>query len=81
MPGHIHSRDHSPTWLAQCLLRKDGALTVVYTHAEKNEGAISPNALMSLITVHFSWRETGGKKTQSKTDVYKGKISQPAHYG
>lgn len=42
MPGHIHSRDHSPTWLAQCLRRKDGALTVLYTHAEKMKEQLAP---------------------------------------
>jgi len=34
MPGYIHSRAHSPTWLAQRLLLKAGARMSARTHTE-----------------------------------------------
>lgn len=36
MPGYIHSRTHSPTWLAQRVLLKSGAVTSVHAHKQMN---------------------------------------------
>lgn len=65
MPGYIHSRAHSPTWLAQRLLLKAGAMTSEWaciharTHTHTNKCAINSNALMRRIAVHDSWSRNG----------------------
>lgn len=70
MPGYIHSRTHSPTWLAQRLLLKAGALTSAHTHThactQTNRRAINSNTLMRVITVRDSWQRSSTDKDYNR---------------
>lgn len=62
MPGYIHSRIHSPTWLAQRLPLKAGALTNAQTSTQTNKHAINSNTLTRVVTGRDSWQRNSTDK-------------------
>lgn len=64
MPGYIHGRTHSPTWLAQRLLLKAGTLTSAPLHT--NKSAINWNTLIRAFTMCDWWQRNSTDKDYNR---------------